>query len=319
MENNLQDLLSDAFRKIETANLSATKMSGVESGLIDLDRVTNGWQSGELYIIAGRPSMGKTSLALTTAYNAAIKFKRSIAFITLESTSDRIVNRLVSMGCEIPSERIIKGKLEIKEWEKLVSITGTMSDSQFIIDDSHTLSMSSLRTRAIELVEKFSIRTLFIDFIQLLSSEEGNRYNNREQEISFISRSLKSLAKELHISIVAISQLSRNVEYRGGSKRPILADLRDSGALEDDADMILFIYRPEYYGIEFDEDNEPTRGCAELSIAKNRNGSTDIIRLRFVENIGKFLDFDSNEIASPIINSRMIVGSRMIDNNDSPF
>lgn len=319
---NFNELLSDAFRQIEYMNSKSTKISGVESGLVDLDRITNGWQPGELYIIAGRPSMGKTSLALSTAYNTVVQFNKPVAFITLESTSDRIVKRLISMGCEIPSDKLIKGNLETNEWQKLVSNSKKLSEANFIIDDSHTLSMTSLRMKAIELREKFSIQALIIDYIQLLSSEKDNRYSNREQEISFISRSLKSLAKEIRIPIIAISQLSRNVENRGGSKRPQLADLRDSGALEDDADMVLFIYRPEYYGMEYDEDNQPTKGLAELNISKNRNGSLDSVRLRFIENLGKFVEFDANEFESTFGNSRIIVGSRMTEmeeNSDSPF
>ncbi len=289
----MKSLVSEAIKEVEAARLKGTGITGIESGFTELDRVTAGWQKSDLVIVAARPGMGKTAFVLSLARNAAIDFKHPVAFFSLEMSSVQLVNRLISGEAEIPADKLKKGTLAAHEWQQLNAKIGKLSEAKLLIDDTPALSIFDLRSKARRLKQEHDIQLIIIDYIQLMRGETENRNGNREQEISLISRSLKSIAKELNVPIIALSQLSRMVEHRGGIKRPQLSDLRESGAIEQDADMVLFIYRPEYYGLTEDENNNSTRSVAEIIIAKHRNGALRDVRLRFIDTLAKFTDFDS--------------------------
>lgn len=320
-------MVSEAYKQIEAARLHGTGVTGVQSGFTDLDRITSGWQRSDLVIVAARPGMGKTAFVLSLARNAAITFGRPVAVFSLEMSSVQLVQRMISSETGISSDKLRKGALDKAEWEKLVSMTGKLSESPIFIDDTPALSVFDLRSKCRRLKAMHNIDLIIVDYLQLMRAEVDTKSGNREQEISTISRSLKAIAKELNVPIIALSQLSRMVENRGGSKRPQLSDLRESGAIEQDADMVTFIYRPEYYGIEFDEDNNPTKGTAEIIIAKHRNGALDTVKLKFINHLAKFTDLESNDFDSlpggsvtDYPNNRIIVGSRMNDMpEDTPF
>ena len=325
----MSTMVSEAFKQIEAAKLHGTGVTGVQSGFTDLDRITSGWQKSDLIIVAARPGMGKTAFVLSLARNAAIQFNRPVAVFSLEMSSIQLVQRMISSETGIPSDKLRKGTLDNQEWQKLVSMTGKLSSAPVYIDDTPSLSVFDLRSKCRRLKSMYNIEMIVVDYLQLMRSDVDSKNGNREQEISTISRSLKALAKELNVPVIALSQLSRAVESRGGSKRPQLSDLRESGAIEQDADMVTFIYRPEYYGIEFDEENNPTKGIAEIIIAKHRNGALDNIKLKFISHLAKFTDLDANEgeYVSPsggsvtdYPNNRLIVSSRMNDmKEDTPF
>ncbi len=331
ISRNYQDMstmVSEAYRQIEAARLHGTGITGVQSGFTDLDRITSGWQKSDLVVLAARPGMGKTAFVLSLARNAAIGFNRPIAFFSLEMSSVQLVQRMISSETGIPSDKLRKGTLDNSEWQKLVSMTGKLSQAPVFIDDTPSLSVFDLRSKCRRLKSMHNIELIIIDYLQLMRADVDNKNGNREQEISNISRSLKAIAKELDVPIIALSQLSRAVETRGGSKRPQLSDLRESGAIEQDADMVMFIYRPEYYGMEFDEENNSTKGIAEVIISKHRNGALDTIKLKFINQLAKFTDLDYNELAESTApsgsvtdypNNRLIVGSRMNDMEEDPF
>ncbi len=324
----MRDMVSTVTKQVESARLHGSGVTGVESGFTALDRVTSGWQKSDLIIVAARPGMGKTAFVLSLSRNASISFSKPIALFSLEMSADQLVKRMVSSETGIPSDKLRKGNLDEVEWQKLVSQTGKLSQAPLYIDDTPALSVFEFRSRCRRLKQMYDIQMVIVDYLQLMRAEVDNRGGNREQEISTISRSLKAVAKELNIPIIALSQLSRQVETRGGSKRPQLSDLRESGAIEQDADMVLFIYRPEYYGLEYDEDNNPTRGMAELIIAKHRNGALDTVKLKFIDHLAKFTDMDFSEhpaessggSVTDYQSNRIIVSSRMNDmSDDTPF
>jgi len=243
-------------------------------------------------ILAARPGMGKTAFVVSMAKNAAVEFNKPVAIFSLEMSSLQLVKRLISSETEIPQDKILKGNLDDHEFVQLNERIKKLAAAPLYIDDTPALSIFELRAKARRLKETQNIQLIIIDYLQLMSGGPDGK-GNREQEISNISRGLKSLSKELEIPIIALSQLSRQVENRpGGSKRPQLSDLRESGAIEQDADMVMFIYRPEYYGIEFDENNEPTKNKAEIIIAKNRHGALETVKLRFIGQFAKFTDID---------------------------
>ncbi|MDD4087700.1 MAG: replicative DNA helicase, partial [Bacteroidales bacterium] len=242
----MPELVKRAIEDIENARNSDANLRGVPSGYTDLDRITQGWQKSDLIILAARPSMGKTAFALNLARNAAVDFNKPIAFFSLEMSSVQLVTRLISSETYLAAEKLRKGDLQEYEWQQLNTKINPLVNAQMYIDDTPQLSIFELRAKCRRLKQQFDIQMVFIDYLQLMTAGGDNR-GNREQEISNISRSLKSLAKELDIPVLALSQLSRNVESRPGSKKPILSDLRESGAIEQDADMVIFIYRPEYY------------------------------------------------------------------------
>ncbi len=329
--DNMQSLISEAIKEIEAAKDSTDHLKGIPSGFTQLDRITLGWQKSELIIIASRPGMGKTALALSMARNAAVDFNKQVALFSLEMSSIQLVTRLISSETQLSANKLKRGTLAEHEWHQLNAKISSLIDANLFIDDTPALTIFELRAKSRRLKAQHNIELIIIDYLQLMSGT-GEAKGNREQEISNISRSLKSLAKELNVPIIALSQLSRAVETRGGTKKPILSDLRESGAIEQDADMVLFIYRPEYYNIEEYEDGNTTTGIAEINIAKNRNGPLADIRLRFIKNYAKFVDiepdeyesFDSQNINLNIDNKQTIhtIPSKMNDMEDeetTPF
>ncbi len=329
--DDMQSLVTDAIKEIEAGKGQEGHLRGIPSGFTDLDRITNGWQKSDLVILAARPGMGKTAFVLSMARNAAIDFNKSVAFFSLEMSSIQLVTRLISSETQLSADKLKKGNLESYEWEQLHSKIGKLTDATLLIDDTPALTVFELRAKCRRLKAQHDIDMVIIDYLQLMSGS-GDAKGNREQEISAISRSLKALAKELEIPVIALSQLSRAVETRGGSKKPILSDLRESGAIEQDADMVMFIYRPEYYKIEVDEDGNSTAGIAEICIAKHRNGALKDVPLRFIDKFAKFADlhtdgdgeaysgFDANEDFDSGIPTRTIP-SKMNDmgEDDIPF
>lgn len=330
--NEMQSLISQAIKDIEAAKSHKDGLSGVASGFTELDRLTSGWQKSNLIILAARPSMGKTAFALTMARNIAVDFNKAVAFFSLEMSAVELVTRLISSESNVPAEKLKKGNLTNYEWDAVTSKINNLIDAPIFIDDTPAISIFELRAKCRRLKQKHNIQMVFVDYLQLMQGSSDAK-GNREQEISTISRQLKALAKELKIPILAMSQLSRAVESRGGTKKPILSDLRESGAIEQDADIVLFIYRPEYYKIEGDEKG-PTRGKADIIIAKHRSGPIDEVRLRFINHLAKFaddVDYDSdysrndgiepnkefyNQPATKIIPSKI---NKMKDDNEPPF
>ena len=303
-----QDLVIQAKKKIEEiANKEG--LSGIPSGFTEVDKLTSGWQPSDLIIIAARPGMGKTALTLSMARNIAVEHNVPVAFFSCEMSSVQLITRLISSETGLSSEKLRTGNLEKHEWEQLnVKVKG-LEKAPLFIDDTPSLSIFDLRAKARRLASQHGVKIIMIDYLQLMTAGGGKNTGNREQEISTISRNLKALAKELNVPVIALSQLSRAVETRGGSKRPLLSDLRESGAIEQDADIVSFIYRPEYYKIEEwdDEQHTTTDGQGEFIVAKHRNGGLDEIRLKFVGHLGKFENLDtfpfSNEIASSMNNA----------------
>ena len=294
-QDSISKLLAKAITQIEEASQQTSGITGVPSGFTSLDRITGGWQKSDLIIVAARPAMGKTALVLTLARNAAVEFNKPVVFFSLEMSSLQLVNRLISAEAELEQDKIRKGQLRDDEFVQLNERIKKLASAPLFIDDTPALSIFELRAKARRLKENSDIQMIIIDYLQLMTAggDSGGRGGSREQEISYISRSLKGLAKELDVPIIALSQLSRDVEKRAtGSKRPQLSDLRESGAIEQDADMVAFIYRPEYYGLDVFEDNEPSRGMAEIYIAKNRHGSIAQPRVKFVGQFAKFADVD---------------------------
>lgn len=297
---NIEPVIRDAIEQIKIAAARKDGLSGIPSGYHDLDRMTAGWQKTDLIILAARPAMGKTAFALSMARNIAIDQKIPMAFFSLEMSNVQLVNRLISNVCEIPSEEIRSGQLKEYEWPQLDSKIRMMDGAELYVDDTPNLSVFELRTKARRLVREHDIKMIMIDYLQLMNAS-GMSYGSRQEEVSTISRSLKGLAKELNIPIIALSQLNRGVEGREGieGKRPQLSDLRESGAIEQDADMVLFIHRPEYYHIYADEHGRNLKGMAQIIIAKHRNGSVGDVTLRFR---GKYVRFENpdDEQAIPL-------------------
>lgn len=284
-------LVQQAINKIQEIS-TKEGMSGLATGFTKLDALTSGWQPSDLIIIAARPGMGKTAFVISMAKNMAIDFNHAVAVFSLEMSSVQLITRMISSETGLTSEKLRKGNLEPHEWEQLNVKVKRLSDAPIFIDDTPALSIFDLRAKARRLVSQHNVRILVIDYLQLMTA--GGSGGNREQEISTISRNLKALAKELDIPVIALSQLSRSVETRGGSKRPLLSDLRESGAIEQDADIVSFIFRPEYYGMtEWDDDDHtPCQGQGEFIVAKHRNGGLDNIRLKFTGHLAKFSDLE---------------------------
>ena len=268
-------------------------------------------------IIAGRPAMGKTSFALSLAKNIAVDYRQPIAFFSLEMNNVQLVQRLISNTCEIPGNKILNGQLTDDEWVRLDKRLRNLQGAPIYVDDTPGMSIFELRTKARRLVREKGVKVIMIDYLQLMNAN-GMRFGNRQEEVSTISRSLKSLAKELDIPVLALSQLSRNVESREGieGKRPQLSDLRESGAIEQDADMVLFVHRPEYYRIYNDEKGNDLRGKAQIIIAKHRKGATGDVLLTFRGEYTRFQNPDDNYSSAP--DSGEIISSRL-NGDDDPF
>ena len=290
----INKLIQDAINQIEEASKREDSLSGVPSGFTRLDRITSGWQKSDLVIIAARPSMGKTAFVLSMARNIAVEHKRPVAMFSLEMASLQLVNRLIVAETELPSERIRNGRLEPWEWEQLDYRIKGLVEAPLFIDDTPAISIFELRAKCRRLKNLYDVQLIIIDYLQLMTGTPETK-GNREQEVSAISRALKGIAKELNVPIIALSQLNRSVELRAGSKKPQLSDLRESGAIEQDADIVIFIHRPEKYGIDVDEENNSTKGIAQIIVAKHRNGAIGELDLRFREDFAKFLELDSVE------------------------
>ncbi|MGM0634430.1 MAG: replicative DNA helicase [Bacteroidota bacterium] len=306
-----QSLVMQAKKRIEEIS-NKEGLSGIPSGFDDLDKLTSGWQPSDLIIVAARPGMGKTALTLSMARNIAVGHDIPVAFFSLEMSSVQLITRLISSETGLSSEKLRTGNLENHEWEQLNVKVKALEQAPLFIDDTPSLSIFDLRAKARRLSSQHGIKLIVIDYLQLMTGGSSNKSGNREQEISTISRNLKALAKELNVPVIALSQLSRAVETRGGSKRPLLSDLRESGAIEQDADIVSFIYRPEYYDIDEwdDEEGGPTENQGEFIVAKHRNGGLDNIRLKFLGHLGRFENLDN-------FSSSFEFGSSMNDENTS--
>ncbi len=286
-------LIHNAIKEIERIGNLKEGLSGIPSGFDEIDKVTSGWQKAELIIIAARPGMGKTAFVLSMARNIAVDHKCPVAIFSLEMSSLQLINRLITAETGLSQDILRTGKLDKWQWEQLNHKIPKIEKAEMFIDDTPAISVFDLRAKCRRLQSEHGIKIIIIDYLQLMTTRDQK--GNREQEISHISRSLKGIAKELGIPVIALSQLSRAVETRSGQdKRPVLSDLRESGAIEQDADIVSFIYRPEYYGIS-DWDHEPagpTEGEAEFIIAKHRNGPTKKTRLRFESKLIKFSNLE---------------------------
>jgi replicative DNA helicase len=287
----MKDLMFKALKELEGKKDKKDGLTGIPTGLKDLDRLTSGFQRSDLIIIAARPAMGKTAFVLSVLRNAAVDFQMPVAIFSLEMSAIQLVNRLISAEAEIESEVIKKGTLSEHQWKQLHEKITKISEAPIFIDDTPALTVLELRAKARRLKAQHNIEMLIVDYLQLMSGGDVGK-GNREQEIGYISRSLKNIAKELNIPVIALSQLSRAVETRGGDKKPQLSDLRESGSIEQDADIVMFLYRPEYYQITQDEQGLPTAGVGEIIVAKHRNGSLDNVKLRFIGKYTKFTNLD---------------------------
>ena len=332
--DNMQNLMREAIANIDSARENKDGVSGVPSGFTDLDRVTGGWQRSDMIVLAARPGMGKTAFVLSMARNMAVDYQVPVAVFSLEMAGVQLVQRLIASETTLSSEKLRKGTLEDHEYQMLHQRIGKLANAPIYIDDTPGISIFELRAKCRRLKAKHGIDMVIIDYLQLMTAGGDTKGGNREQEISTISRSIKGIAKELNVPIIALSQLSRSVETRGGDKRPILSDLRESGAIEQDADIVCFIYRAEYYGFTDPKDHPrglDPRGLGELIIAKHRNGALETVDLRFVGHLAKFSNFDSFDDDNPFANAMrpntsfeggtnepktLVVGSRMNDEED---
>lgn len=301
-----ESLIKEALHNIEEIS-KKSGLSGVPSGFTGVDRITSGWQKSDLIIIAARPGMGKTAFVLSMGRNIAIDYKIPVAIFSLEMSSVQLITRMISSETGIPASSLRKGDLAKHEWQQLYQNLKSLETAPIFIDDTPALKIFDLRAKCRRLKAQHNIGIIIIDYLQLMTGGGDGKNGNREQEISMISRSLKSIAKELNVPVIALSQLNRSVETRTGAKRPLLADLRESGAIEQDADIVSFIYRPEYYKIEEwdDKDQSSTAGQAEFIIAKHRNGSLDNIRLGFEDRLAKFYNLDFSTQFEGEYNSKM--------------
>ncbi|MBS1546347.1 MAG: replicative DNA helicase [Bacteroidetes bacterium] len=292
----MSDLIQGAIEQIEQSKNKGGGISGVPTGFTQLDKLTAGWQPSDMIIVAARPAMGKTAFVLSMARNIAVEHKRPVAVFSLEMSSTQLVTRLIASESGISSEKLRKGELNDQEFNILHQHIARLANAPIFIDDTPALNIFELRAKCRRLKSQHNVELIIIDYLQLMTSGgEGTRGGNREQEISTISRSIKSIAKELNVPIIALSQLSRAVETRSGDKRPMLSDLRESGAIEQDADLVCFLYRPEYYKLLEDEHGS-TLGIGEVIVAKHRNGAIDNVRLRFISELAKFTDLETSDM-----------------------
>src|SRR5690554_688668 len=264
----ISQLMDKAFELIHKAQDNENSYSGEPTGFTDLDKITSGWQSNNMVVLAARPAMGKTAFVLSMLRNMAVDYNLPVAMFSLEMNSVQLVNRLIVSETAITHDKLKNGKLSESDWTNIYEKTQKLSNAPIYLDDTPALSVFEFRAKCRRLVEKYGVRCVFIDYLQLMTTQSAS---SREQEVSLISRQIKAVAMELEIPVIALSQLNRSVETRTGNKRPQLSDLRESGAIEQDADLVLFIHRPEYYGLTVDEEGNSTVGLAEIIIAKNRH------------------------------------------------
>lgn len=313
----IKSVVKEATEILQRAASNTTGLTGVPTGYTGLDEMTSGWQASDLVIIAGRPAMGKTAFALSLAKNIAVDNNMPVGFFSLEMSNVQLVNRLIANVCEIPGNKILNGQLDQLEWARLDKNIGRLENAPIYIDDTPGLSVFELRTKARRLVREHQVKVIMIDYLQLMNAN-GMHFGNRQEEVSTISRSLKGLAKELNIPILALSQLNRTVEKRDDnqSKRPQLSDLRESGAIEQDADMVLFVHRPEYYHLYEDEKGNNLRGMAQIIIAKHRKGATGDVLLNFRGEYTRFQNPEDSD-ANLIREGGEIIGSKINQGNES--
>ena len=327
----IDPVVKQAVDILQKAASNADGLTGISTGYTDLDDKTAGWQNSDLVIIAGRPAMGKTAFALSLAKNIAVDNGVPVAFFSLEMSNVQLVNRLISNVCEISGKKILNGQLDQEEWKRLDARLRRLDGAPLYVDDTPGMSIFELRTKARRLVREKGVRIIMIDYLQLMNAS-GAKFGSRQEEVSTISRSLKGLAKELDIPVLALSQLNRGVEGREGNegKRPMLSDLRESGAIEQDADMVIFVHRPEYYRIFQDEHGNDLRGMAQIIIAKHRKGATGDVLLNFRGEYTRFQNPQDSIINAPagdmggeFISSRMNEGDPLppppVNDMDVPF
>ena len=315
----IDPVVNQALQVIQKAAANTDGLTGIPTGYTGLDDKTSGWQASDLVIIAGRPAMGKTAFALSMAKNIAADHQIPIAFFSLEMSNVQLVNRLISNVCEIEGKKILNGQLREDEWDRLDKRINSLLGAPLYVDDTPGLSVFELRTKARRLVREHGVKIIMIDYLQLMNAN-GMRFSSRQEEVSTISRSLKGLAKELDIPIIALSQLNRGVESREGAdgKRPQLSDLRESGAIEQDADMVLFVHRPEYYRIYQDNQGNDLHGKAEIIIAKHRKGATGDVLLTFRGEYTRFENPEDNRLG-PVNTGGGEIRDSKINGFDNPM
>ncbi len=327
--DDMTTLSSKLLKELEKLKDTKEGLTGLPTGFTDLDRLTSGFQRSDLIIIAARPAMGKTSFVLSLAKNAAVDFERPVAFFSLEMSSLQLATRIVSQQAEIEGSKMRSGKFTEDEWGRLHGAIERVGDAKVYIDDTPAINVFELRAKCRRLKLQHDIQLIVIDYLQLMTGGGDNSRGNREQEVGAISRALKGLAKELDVPVVALAQLSRAVEVRGGDKRPQLSDLRESGSIEQDADIVMFLYRPEYYQIMEDQEGNSNKGVAEVIVAKHRHGATANIRLRFIDRFAQFTNLDDPDFSllpagtidgeDAPYSGTITIGSKMNSDDDIPF
>lgn len=314
----LAPVVDRAMEMVKLAHANKGGITGISSGYYKLDDMICGWQDSDLVVIAGRPAMGKTAFALSLAKNIAADQKIPIAFFSLEMSDVQLANRLMSNACMVEGTKLLSGQLDTSDWMRLDKKLDKLMDAPLYIDDTESLSVMELRTKARRLVREKGVRLIMIDYLQLMTAS-GMKFNSRQEEVSLISRSLKGLAKELNIPVLALSQLNRGVESRNGveGKRPQLSDLRESGAIEQDADMVIFLHRPEYYGLKISSDGLiDYTDKAEVIISKHRKGATGIIMMKFKGEYTRFENDDDPAMSNfPPTEGGEIIGSKVNGEN----
>lgn len=314
----LAPVVDRAMEMVKLAHANKGGITGISSGYYKLDDMICGWQDSDLVVIAGRPAMGKTAFALSLAKNIAADQKIPIAFFSLEMSDVQLANRLMSNACMVEGTKLLSGQLDTSDWMRLDKKLDKLMDAPLYIDDTESLSVMELRTKARRLVREKGVRLIMIDYLQLMTAS-GMKFNSRQEEVSLISRSLKGLAKELNIPVLALSQLNRGVESRNGveGKRPQLSDLRESGAIEQDADMVIFLHRPEYYGLKISSDGLiDYTNKAEVIISKHRKGATGIIMMKFKGEYTRFENDDDPAMSNfPPTEGGEIIGSKVNGEN----
>jgi len=316
----INPVIEEAITRMQAA-AEKQGTSGVATGFHSLDKITSGWQKSDLIIMAARPAMGKTAFVLSMAKNMGVDNNIPVAVFSLEMSNVQLVNRLIQNVCELEGEKVKNGRLDPEEWSKLDRDIKALIDAPIYIDDTPSLSVFELRSKSRRLVKEHKVQCLIIDYLQLMNAS-GMSFGSREQEVSLISRSLKGLAKELDIPIIALSQLNRGVEGRSGleGKRPQLSDLRESGSIEQDADMVCFIHRPEYYHLTEDAQGNSLLGIAEIIIAKHRNGAVGDVQLKFKGEYAKFMNRDDKDKDdNPFGSGYQVISSKMNESAGGSF
>jgi len=283
---SIGDLLPHTFEAIEEYQKKGGMVTGISTGFFELDTLTGGLQNSDLIVVASRPSMGKTAFCLSVAEHVAIEEKVPVGIYSLEMVKSQVAQRMLCSRARFSTHKMRTGRISDHEYSNLAVAVGPLAESKIFIDDTPNLGILQMRAKARRLKAQYDVGLVIVDYLQLMQGPRGAE--SRQQEISMISRSLKGLAKELNVPVIAVSQLSRKVEDRGGDKRPMLADLRESGAIEQDADVVIFVYRPEFYGIEKFKDGAPSQGVAEIIVSKHRNGPTGNLRLTFIKDYARF-------------------------------